>query len=261
MPALSSALAAIPCWEELEATGWTWSARRSIEDTTPTGFTVFMHAARNAPHLLAWLKGLGMEVNEGEMAGLTAVHWAVMEYASNPARAKHAIQVLAGLGASLDQSSHFMGTPLQVALSVPEPEALVDTLLGLGANLEGKDSDGMTPLLGSLHKNRPALFAMLLKKGADVNATDKDGKDALLHAVRCPQAIPVLLDMGFGKTGPDGVTPYWDYAAPYLKSVTPAGLTHLQHARAVVEAAELDQRLPWADEVGSSAPGKPVRRL
>jgi hypothetical protein len=261
MPALSSTLAAIPFWEELESTGWTWSARRSIEDTTPTGFTVLMHAARNAPHLLPWLQGLGMEVSEIEMAGLTAVHWAVLEYAHNPVIATKALHVLTSLGASLDQTAHFMGTPLQVALSVSEPGSLVDLLLTLGASLEGKDGEGMTPLLWTLYKNRPALFSMLLKKGADVNATDNEGKDALLHAVRCPGAIPSLLDMGFGKTGPDGITPYWDYAAPYLKSITPAGITHLQHARAVIEAAELGHQLPDARQADSPVTARATRRL
>ena len=53
------------------------------------------------------------------------------------------------------------------------------TLLENGADVNGGDKDGRTPLMIATFNNRPKTVQALLDRGADVNVKDKDGRDAL----------------------------------------------------------------------------------
>lgn len=60
---------------------------------------------------------------------------------------------------------------------------MVETLLKLGASLEVRNEGGRTPLLIAIILKHEAIAALLIEKGADVNALDHTGDSALIFAV------------------------------------------------------------------------------
>jgi ankyrin repeat protein len=71
-------------------------------------------------------------------------------------------------------------------------------LLDKGADIEAKDKDGWTPLLYAAVTMHEAIVRMLLDKGADVEAKNEDGRTPLLYAAeRGHEAVVrMLLDKG-----------------------------------------------------------------
>jgi len=59
---------------------------------------------------------------------------------------------------------------------------MVTSVIDAGANIEAKDSDGWTPLIWAALHNEEALTKLLIAKGADVNVKDKDGDPLLVLA-------------------------------------------------------------------------------
>ena len=59
-------------------------------------------------------------------------------------------------------------------------------LLGKGANVNAKDNDGYAALLRASNEEHTELVAMLVEKGADVNAKINDGWSALIRASHNP---------------------------------------------------------------------------
>lgn len=74
-------------------------------------------------------------------------------------------------------------TALHISVHRGAPVPLVEKLLDLGASLEerveGKEFSGSTPLHLAVRKEKEALVMLLLKRGADVNASDADGRRPL----------------------------------------------------------------------------------
>jgi hypothetical protein len=59
----------------------------------------------------------------------------------------------------------------------------VKLLVAAGAHLETKDKEGETPLLRAALSGEASVAAALIASGANVNATDTKGSNALLHAL------------------------------------------------------------------------------
>jgi len=57
-------------------------------------------------------------------------------------------------------------------------------LVGDGAGINVRDSEGMTALMWASEGGRTQVVQFLLEHGADVNATDDDNWTALLHAAQ-----------------------------------------------------------------------------
>ena len=79
-------------------------------------------------------------------------------------------------------------TPLFHAVG-EERNKVVRVLIGKGADLEAATNDhhvepGSTPLMACAEKNNMEGFELLLKSGADISATRKDGSDATYIAAR-----------------------------------------------------------------------------
>ena len=69
-------------------------------------------------------------------------------------------------------------------------------LLDLGADIDARDSDGMTPLLHAAAEARDAkTIRHLLQAGADINLRDAKGMSALLHAAYNSSMLPLIAAM------------------------------------------------------------------
>jgi ankyrin repeat protein len=67
-----------------------------------------------------------------------------------------------------------------VALKGPDAPQLVQTMLEHGADLNMKDHDGWTPLMGAASANHPKTIGVLLDHGVNINAKAQNGCTALL---------------------------------------------------------------------------------
>ena len=124
--------------------------------------------------------------------GLTLLH-----YAANGEDAG-LIEFLLDKGAKIDLAGPQLNTPLHVAAAHDRREA-VGALVKRGAALEIKDDYGRTALvLCARERGQAATARILIDAGADVNAVDKFGSDALELAAWRGKAelIDLLLEKG-----------------------------------------------------------------
>jgi ankyrin repeat protein len=127
-------------------------------------------------------------------------------------------------------------TPLTFVHSNPSCQfslAVVILLVEAGANVNGKDENGDTPLMSASAMGPLDSVALLLDKGADANTTDAKGHSALMQLGDDGQGTnlkiaKLLVDAGadVNYRAPDGMTAYgralqvkYDALAGFLKSV------------------------------------------
>ncbi len=60
--------------------------------------------------------------------------------------------------------------------------ALVQQLLRDGADLNGRDGRGRTPIMAATHANKPAIVKLLIQAGADINLQDEIEDNPFLYA-------------------------------------------------------------------------------
>lgn len=93
----------------------------------------------------------------------------------------------------------------------------INFLVGMGANVEGRDRAGNTPLLLAADLAFADGVRTLLAQGAKVNATNPAGETALIKAVqrRDSETVQVLLENGANPDQADNIVGYSarDYAA------------------------------------------------
>lgn len=75
----------------------------------------------------------------------------------------------------------FPNTPLLQVVGFGDT-AVATALLDCGAQVNGPDNDGITPLGWAAISNRPEFARVLIQRGADVNHVDKKGMTPLLYA-------------------------------------------------------------------------------
>ena len=106
---------------------------------------------------------------------------------------------LAKEGRSVDDRSGFFGyTPLHFAAEYNSNPEVVGLLLERGADLEARDRDGRTPLHFAARRGRnPAVVGLLLDRGADLEARDMVGRTPLHWAAESdPEVVGLLLERG-----------------------------------------------------------------
>lgn len=85
----------------------------------------------------------------------------------------------------------------------------VEELIRKGADVNAKNEEGRTALMYAAEFNKnPEVIKVLLTNGADVNAKDKDGETALMSAVafnKNPEVIQVLLNNGADMNAKDEI--------------------------------------------------------
>jgi len=96
------------------------------------------------------------------------------------------------------------GNTLFLAVSLGK-EDMVEYLLSKGANVNGRNVEGLRPLHVAALKNRTRIAGILLSKGAAVNAQDNDGETPLHYAVGndSRDMADLLLAHGASATTPD----------------------------------------------------------
>jgi ankyrin repeat protein len=146
----------------------------------------------------------GLDPNAADLPGLTPLMMAA-GWNGN----LEAVKLLLAKGANVNAVSRpVMGLPTRIApskfgdltallMSTPfGPPELIKTLLDAGANVNGKDVRGMTPLMLALANDHqdPAVIRLLLSQGADPQLKDEVGNTAVDWARRAgePEGLGLL---------------------------------------------------------------------
>ena len=76
----------------------------------------------------------------------------------------------------------------------------IRVLISEGADVNARDTDGLTPLMiAAKFSSTPEIVQLLLEKGAEVNATSTDGWTPLMSAARyssTPEIVQLLIEKG-----------------------------------------------------------------
>ena len=156
---------------------------RTFHGVTP----LHMAARRSQPDVIAALIEGGAAVDAPDDSGNTPLHYAV-----SSSHRKH--------------NPILSGTP-----STPQPAESIRILLGAGADANGPNNAGTTPLLAIGGRAPADVYATLLEAGVDPNAAGKNGHKPLSWALRHNHlaAVRLLLGAGADANAPDtnGRTP------------------------------------------------------
>ena len=116
-----------------------------------------------------------VDVDQVQVDGMTALHWAV--YLDDSEMAK----LLVNARADVNAENRYGVTPLALACTNGN-EAIVDLLLEAGADPSASLRGGETALMTAARTGKLAPLKALLSRGADVNAKERRGQTALMWA-------------------------------------------------------------------------------
>ncbi|KAI1125954.1 hypothetical protein F5Y10DRAFT_279158 [Nemania abortiva] len=126
-------------------------------------------------------------------------------------------QLLLASGADIEGKNSMGRTPLMHAIDKGH-KTIIQLLLTKGANIETKNRWGQTPLLFAIRRGREAVIRLFLASGANIEAKDDNGVPPLLYAAKNGHeaAVRLLLENGANTEAKDnnGTTPLL-YAAKY----------------------------------------------
>lgn len=133
-----------------------------------------------------------VDVNQQELDGSTALHWAA-----------HVddlgiVNALLKAGAKVNVANHFGITPLMQACDSQNPK-IVDVLLTAGADPNARAEGGETPVMLAARVGNAEVMKLLLAHGGDANAKEpSQAQTALMWAVsqRHADVVKVLLEGG-----------------------------------------------------------------
>jgi ankyrin repeat protein len=134
----------------------------------------------------------GADVNDKQLNGSTALHWAV--YHDDLELAQRFIED----GANVQATTREGITPLHLASLYGNPD-MVSSLLEAGADASSRGPAGETMLMLAARNGNPETVHLLIDAGADVTAFETiRGTTALMWAVerKNPEAVSVLLEAG-----------------------------------------------------------------
>ena len=156
-----------------------------------------LHVAiqRRAPNLARFLLQKGANPNLRDDNGDTPLYVAVEN------ETKEMVKLLLNWGADTERVDILGETPVQIASSRGENESILLLLIEEGANIETSDFAGRTPLGNAIDSDLPSSAQILIRHGADINATlnaSNDRRTLLCQAVRQRKewAVQLLLEKG-----------------------------------------------------------------
>jgi len=131
-----------------------------------------------------------------DKVGQTPLHFA----AGSKTDATATVRVLVDVGgAKVDETDNLGETALHVAAARGHA-ATARTLMEYGAKATKGNNWKQTPLHKAAFKGDPEMVRLLVEVGgADVDGRDMDGWTPLRNAMRSPEAVEVLRELGAGK--------------------------------------------------------------
>ncbi|MBS0189754.1 MAG: ankyrin repeat domain-containing protein [Phycisphaerales bacterium] len=187
------------------------TAKPTLEARSRNGRTALIWAAGwGTPDMVQKLLDSGAEKNARDDANWTALIMAAGR--GDPQTVSRLIKA----GADINAKNKWAQTPLMTALRAGNAEK-VALLLEAGANCQESDLDGLSAVhLAADSDAPPAIFEMLLKRGAPINAQSAQGLTALMIAADRGdvERVKLLLANGANPNLKDknGMTAY-DWAA------------------------------------------------
>ena len=163
---------------------------------TFSGYTALHCAAQNRdiqPEQLEFLLKNGEDVNARDPEGRTALHYIISS------KNLENIRLLLDAGSELEVKGGSDGeTPLILAARTNRNPTVLSMLLKAGANVNATNSLGETALMGTAWKGTPESMQLLLEAGADINARSSIGRNVLLNAcgMNTPENVQFLLEAG-----------------------------------------------------------------
>ena len=159
---------------------------------------------KTAPNLARFLLQNGANLNLKDDSGDTPLHIAVRNGTEEIAK------LLLDWGADAEIKDKHGRTPVQIASSRGRNESILLNLIKKGANIETRDSRERTPLGIAIDCGSPLSARMLIRHGADVNAKCSlwnHGGTLLLEAVKQKKewAVKLLLEKGANPQAIDSV--------------------------------------------------------
>ena len=165
--------------------------RPTIDVADSTGRTTLAWAARQGDEdVVKALLACGADPNHKDTVGSTPLHMSV--YASSP----ECLRLLLNANADVDIKDYDGDTPLTIAAQAESRTDFLELLLAHGADIECTNSFDTTPLRLSAAANNPKQVSLLLRRGANINASDSDGRTAFHSAVmfRSSAVVKILMD-------------------------------------------------------------------
>ena len=168
------------------------------------------------------------DVNQAQLDGTTALHWAV--YYDDVAM----VEALLERGADVLARNAFGATPLSQAAILGNPQ-VIDLLLEAGADPDERGADDQTALMIIARTPDVEAARLLVEAGADVNVREKwRGQTALMWAAaqRQPDMVAFLIEQGADVdllSWPNN----WERqvtAEPRMKILPPGGMSALHYA-------------------------------
>ncbi len=154
---------------------------------TLTLYGLEAHPARQA--MVRFLLQHGANV-DGRENGISDAEEPPLLVATGYGGDEQSVKLLLDAGANVYLTNLYGATALQTASAYSSPQAL-KWLLERGAQVNGADKDGVTPLMGAVESVRDGSYrdtdenlAMLMAHGANIEAQDKNGDTALIDACR-----------------------------------------------------------------------------
>ena len=161
----------------------------NVKDKMGRNAIHYLAAARNATGLLAKLQGEGIAVDVKDSTGRTPLATAVESNRVDN------VEYLINIGANVNGRDH-NGVDLVMA-AYGKSRAMLNLFITRGAKLDVRAPDGKTLLLLGLEKNDTSLIQLLTEKGANVNEKQANDQYPLEFAVERKQFnnAKILLDV------------------------------------------------------------------
>ena len=161
----------------------------------------------------------GLDVNEAQGDGTTALHWAAMKGDAEMAR------MLLVAGANVRATTRIGGyTALYLAAKGGYSDVVAALLAG-GADAKAVTANGTTPLMIAAAAGDSKSINSLIENGADINATETKGETPLMFAAGFNRldAVKLLLQKGANHKATTKVTDLFALTAPEEESMARQG--------------------------------------